>query len=178
MLSQVELTLIMPNGPPARLAASVDPLNLAMKEASINNVTRAAAFLGQLAHESADLKYMEEIADGSAYEGRKDLGNLQVGDGKRYKGRGPIQLTGRANYKAAGLALGLDLEAQPTLAADVKVGFRVSCWYWKTRDLNKLADAMDFQGITRRINGGLNGLDDRLKRYHRALEVLGVAAIF
>lgn len=164
----------MPRALPSRLEASTEALAAAMAEAEINTVTRAAAFLAQLAHESGELRYMEEIADGSAYEGRKDLGNTQVGDGKRYKGRGPIQLTGRSNYRIAGKALGVDLENNPAQAADISVGFRIAAWYWTSRNLNARADNMDFLGITRAINGGTNGLEDRLKYYHRALEVLGV----
>jgi len=107
-----------------------------------------------------------------AYEGRRDLGNTQPGDGKRYKGRGPIQLTGRNNYRAAGGALGLELEANPQRAADVDVGFRVAAWFWTSRGLNLLADVGDFREITRRINGGFNGLPQREAYSRRALEVL------
>src|SRR5215467_14480028 len=117
---------------------------------------------------------MEEIASGAAYEGRRDLGNTQPGDGKRYKGRGPIQLTGRANYRRAGKALGLDLEKDPAKAADPAVGFRVAGWFWKTHGLNELADKGDFREITRRINGGYNGLASRQAFYKKAKEVLGV----
>jgi putative chitinase len=144
-----------------------------MIEAEITTVTRAAAFLGQLAHESGELRYMEELADGTAYEGRKRLGNVHPGDGPRYKGRGPIQLTGRANYRAAGGAIGVDLEGAPTLVASPEVGFRVAGWYWTLHGLNGRADAFDFAGITKAINGGLTHHDRRLGYYRRALEVLG-----
>lgn len=172
-LDTTTLRLIMRNAPAARLVANAPHLEKAMSEAEINTVTRAAAFLAQLAHESGELRYMEEIADGSAYEGRKDLGNTQPGDGRRYKGRGPIQLTGRANYQAAGLALGLDLENSPELAASAEVGFRVAAWFWTSRKLNALADTCDFRGITKVINGGYNGLEQRQTYYLRALEALG-----
>src|SRR5207342_2210749 len=92
-------------------------LNAAMAEAKINTPARKAAFLAQLAHESGELRYMEEIADGSAYEGRRDLGNTHPGDGRRFKGRGPIQLTGRANYERFGELLGVDLVNDPDQAA-------------------------------------------------------------
>lgn len=150
-----------------RAQAFLEPLCSAMREADITTPARMAAFLAQLAHESAQLRHFEELADGSAYEGRRDLGNTRPGDGPRFKGRGPIQLTGRANYAAAGAALGVDLVRSPMLAAAPVVGFRVASWFWASRGLNALADRGDFRGITRRINGGLNGLADR-ERYHDA----------
>lgn len=101
----------------------------ALKEGQINTATRQAAFLVQLAHESGELVYMEEIASGEAYEERKDLGNTQPGDGKRFKGRGPIQFTGRSNNRMAGKALGLDLETHPESVATPEVGFRTSVWF-------------------------------------------------
>jgi hypothetical protein len=107
------------------------------------------------------------------YEGRRDLGNTQPGDGKRFKGRGPIQVTGRANYRKYGAKLSLNLEANPELAATPEVGFRIAGLYWADRGLNALADLRDFKTITRRINGGLNGFADRQRYYERALLVLG-----
>src|SRR5690242_10998310 len=151
----------------------LDHINAAMIEGEINTCLRQAAFLAQLAHESGQLVYMEEIASGAAYEGRKDLGNTQPGDGKRFKGRGPIQLTGRANYRAAGQALGIDLENNPTRAADPDVGFRTAAWYWNNRNLNSYADAGNFDAITYRVNGGYNGKASRDAYYARALQVLG-----
>lgn len=136
------------------------PLNDAMREGLITGARREM-FLAQLGHESAGLKYMEEIASGEAYEGRRDLGNLHIGDGKRFKGRGPIQLTGRANYRRFGKLLDLDLEGDPKVAAEPGVGFRVAVMYWTDHGLNALADANDYRQITRRINGGYNGWDDR-----------------
>jgi putative chitinase len=144
-----------------------------MNEAGITTPKRQAAFLAQVAHESGELRFFEEIASGAAYEGRRDLGNVRPGDGRRFKGRGPIQLTGRANYRAAGRALGIELENNPTRAADPDVGFRVAAWYWRTRGLNTLADQGDFRQITKRINGGFNGLADRQRYWARAKAVLG-----
>lgn len=129
---------------------------------------RLAHFLGQVGHESAGFRYMEEIASGAAYEGRRDLGNVKAGDGKRYKGRGPLQLTGRANYRMYGEALGLDLEGDPELASDPATGILIACHYWQTRKLNALADLDDTRGITKKVNGGFNGLDDRIMRTLRA----------
>lgn len=122
---------------------------------------RLSHFMAQAAHESGGFRYMEEIASGEAYEGRANLGNTQPGDGKRYKGRGPLQLTGRANYRTFGRAIGVDLERHPEIAAYPSMGLWIACQYWADRKLNALADADDVEAITRRVNGGLNGYADR-----------------
>ncbi len=168
-----QLQQVMPNLKEERARRFLAPLNAAMAEFGIDPPPRRAAFLAQLAHESGELRYREEIADGKAYEGRKDLGNTEAGDGPRYKGRGPIQLTGRANYQEAGRALGLDLELKPELAALPEAGCRIAGWFWKTRKLNDLADRHDFTAITRKINGGLNGQASREAYWKRAQEALG-----
>jgi predicted chitinase len=167
-----ELRQIMPNCPAAKRADYLPFIQQAMQEFDITSYLRQTAFLAQLAHESAELRYMEEIASGAAYEGRKDLGNTQPGDGKRFKGRGPIQLTGRANYTKYGQLLGLDLINDPTIAATKEVGFRIAGEFWKLNGLNELADQQQFKAITKRINGGYNGLDDRIKYYERAKKVM------
>ena len=122
---------------------------------------RAAHFVAQLAHESDRFRALEEYASGSAYEGRKDLGNTEPGDGVRYKGRGVIQLTGRANYRQAGRYLGLDLERQPDLAALPAVAYQTAAYYWLDRGINAKADRDDVRAVTKLINGGTNGLKDR-----------------
>ena len=127
----------------------------------LDSSLRFIHFLAQLAHESGNFRYMEEIASGAAYEGRKDLGNTQAGDGKRYKGRGPIQLTGRANYRRYGQQLGIDFENNPEIVAIPSVGLLVACKFWFDNGLNELADKDDVMAITKRINGGTNGLADR-----------------
>lgn len=127
----------------------------------MENEKRLAHFMAQLAHESGGFRYMEELASGQAYEGRDDLGNTEPGDGRRYKGRGPIQLTGRANYRTFGRAIGIDLERHPELAAIPSIGLHTALEYWRSRGLNDLADQDDIRAITKRINGGLNGFDDR-----------------
>jgi predicted chitinase len=172
MVTDDELRQVMPNLPAAKRAAYLPFIQQAMAEFGITSYWRETAFLAQLAHESAELRYMEEIASGAAYEGRANLGNTQPGDGKRFKGRGPIQLTGRANYKRYGDLLGLDLVNNPTQAATPEVGFRIAGQFWKLNGLNELADNQDIRGITKRINGGYNGLDDRIKYYERAKKVL------
>jgi putative chitinase len=168
-----QLRAVMPQLSASKAAEYLPLLNGAMAEAGINTPRRQAAFLAQLAHESGQLRYFEEIASGAAYEGRRDLGNTQPGDGRRYKGRGPIQLTGRNNYRAAGQALGLELEGNPRQAAEPRVGFRTAGWFWNSRDLNRFADAGDFREITRRINGGFNGLAERERYYAEAKRALG-----
>jgi len=122
---------------------------------------RLAHFMAQLIHESGSFRYMEELASGAAYEGRADLGNTQPGDGVRYKGRGPIQITGRANYRTFGDKIGIAIEQNPPLAASPSIGLHLALEYWKQKGLNALSDQDDILGITRRINGGTNGLDDR-----------------
>jgi putative chitinase len=129
---------------------------------------RLAHFMGQCAHESGGFIYMEEIASGAAYEGRADLGNVQPGDGKRYKGRGPIQLTGRANYRSFGREVGIDFEAHPEAVAFPSIGLMAAVRYWNSRNLNAKADADDLLGITKAINGGTNGLYDRVARTAKA----------
>ncbi len=171
-LTREQLRGIMTRLSVARADECLPALDAAMREADITTPRRQAAFLAQLAHESGELRFFEELASGEAYEGRESLGNTQKGDGRRYKGRGPIQLTGRSNYRAAGRALGIDLEAEPTRAAELDVGFRVAGWFWTTRGLNALADAGDFRELTRRINGGHNGLEQREAYYRRALGIL------
>jgi putative chitinase len=173
-LTSEQLRAIMPNLSAARAAEFLPHLNAVMTEYEINTPQRRAAFLAQLAHESGELRFMEEIASGEAYEGRRDIGNTEPGDGVRYKGRGPIQLTGRGNYRRAGAALGLDLEGNPTLVATPEVGTRVAGWFWKTHGLNEVADSGDFRRVTRIINGGYRGLEQRIRYHERAKTVLGV----
>lgn len=155
--------------PPARAVELAIGANVALPRAGILETSlRLAHFLAQLAHESGGFRYMEEIASGSAYEGRGDLGNTYPGDGKRFKGRGPIQCTGRANYRRFGIILGIDIETHPDIAAVPSIGMQLACAYWTDRNLNAKADADDLIGITRAINGGTNGLDDRRQRLGQA----------
>lgn len=153
-------------------------LNAALA-ANVTTVERAAMWAAQLGHESVGLRYMEEIADGSAYNGRQDLGNFYPGDGPRFKGRGPIQLTGRNNYRAftrwargAGHST-IDFEAEPWRLSEPHWGFLAATYYWTVArpDINALADRRDIETVTRRINGGTNGLADRRARYDRALAI-------
>lgn len=153
-------------------------LTEAMREFDITTELRAAAFLAQCAHETDRFKTLNEYASGAAYEGRHDLGNTRPGDGKRYKGRGAIQLTGRANYREVGRALGLPLEDQPGIAALPEHAFRIAGYYWRTHGLNELADRRQYRAISGVINAGsanapkINGLADRVALYDRALRAL------
>src|SRR3954469_22541831 len=172
-ITLTRLRAVMPTLPVAKGVPYLPFLDAGMHEGHITSPLRAAAFLAQLAHESVELRFFEEIASGAAYEGRRDLGNTHPGDGRRFKGRGPIQLIGRANYAAASAALGVDLVANPKLAARPEFGFRTAQWFWTTRSLNALGAARRFDDITRRVNGGLNGKRSRDAYYLRAKQVLG-----
>lgn len=151
-------------------------IEAAMAEFEINTPQRQAAFLAQVGHESGGLHWLTEIWGPTIaqthYEGRTDLGNTEEGDGYRFKGRGLIQTTGRANYTATGDALEVDLLADPTLLAQPGLAARSAAWFWKSHGLNELADTGDFTRITLRINGGTNGMADRLALYAAAQEVL------
>jgi predicted chitinase len=174
-LSAAQLRAIMPKLESGRADNVLKPLADAMKEFEINTPKRRAAFLAQVAFECHELRHLEEqFANLDSYENRPDLGNTKAGDGKTFKGRGPLMLTGKANYKAAGKALKLDLEANPELVLKPEVGCRVAAWYWKDRGLNELADKGDFRGITQKIHGDFTGLDARQKFYSQAKAVLGV----
>jgi len=155
-----------------RAALYLAPLNNAMQEFGIDTPVRQASFLAQVGHESGQLRYVRELASGAAYEGRTDLGNVIAGDGMRFKGRGLLQVTGRANYAACGVALGINLLAAPQLLEQPGAACRSAAWFWYSRGLNRLADAGDQERVTRRINGGLNGLADRLALFQVAHKVL------
>lgn len=127
----------------------------------ISTRLRIAHFLGQTCHESAGFRTTEEFASGENYEGRADLGNNRPGDGVRYKGRGLLQLTGRANYRTFGELLGVDLENKPERAAEPVLSLKIACEFWKKKHLNQFCDADDIVELTRRINGGKNGLPER-----------------
>ncbi len=184
MLTDAQLKTIMPNLAEAKRALYLPPLNQAMQANGIDTPLRTAAFIAQLAHESGEFRWMEEIwgpTDAQRrYEPPSDLagrlGNTQAGDGKRFKGRGPIQITGRGNYKKYGDLLGIDLCADPARAATPEVAFATAGLYWQSNGLNELADTRDFVTITKRINGGTNGLADRQMYYARALALLVTAA--
>lgn len=146
----------------------------AMDRYSIKSMPQKSAFLAQIAHESGSLKYVKEIADGAAYEGRLDLGNTQPGDGPRYKGRGLIQITGRSNYGLYGPLLGLDLLKEPERLEEPHWACFSAACFWQRNGLNELASGDKFGAITKKINGGYNGLDDRIAHWLRARKALGI----
>lgn len=160
----------------AKVDVFLAPLNAAMAEFDIITLARQASFIAQVGHESGQLRYVREIANGSAYEGRKDLGNTQPGDGVRFRGRALLQITGRINYKKCGEALGVDLIKTPELLEGTVLACRASAWWWKSHGLNELSDIGDQVKICKRVNGGTNGLTDRLALFKKASEVLGILA--
>ena len=142
----------------------------------INSSDRMAAFLAQVGHESGGFHWLTELwgptSAQSGYEGRADLGNTQPGDGFKYRGRGLIQITGRANYQAVSDALATDFIGDPDQLAEPEYAVRSAMWFWQSHGLNELADAGNFDRITRIINGGENGQAERLALYEAAKEVL------
>lgn len=159
-----DLRSLCPKAPAATLSA-LSAASDVLDDYDINTPLRKCHFWAQAAHESGGLKFMHEIwgpTDAQKrYEGRKDLGNTQAGDGRKFCGRGLFQLTGRANYASMSKKLGIDLVKEPEQAADPSVALRIACEYWSSRKLNGLADADDIVGITKKINGGTNGLQSR-----------------
>ncbi|MCF5708690.1 glycoside hydrolase family 19 protein, partial [Pseudomonas syringae] len=158
----------------------VPALNTAMGKYQIITRERIAAFIAQVGHESGQLRYVRELG-GSEYLSKYDTGKLAErlgntpeadGDGQFYRGRGLIQITGRANYAECGEALALDLISHPELLEQPEHAAMSAAWYWSSRGLNSLADKGEFLLITKRINGGTNGLADRQALHKRALELL------
>ncbi len=179
MITDDQIRAMFPNAG-IRLEPHLAYIGPALQAGDITTPQRIAAFLAQLAHESAEYRYMEEIADGSEYEGRADLGNVEPGDGVKFKGHGPIQITGRDAHRACGQALGIDLIDNPLLLTLPKYGTASAVWFWtkaKDCDLSLFADHDWFRLITRWVNGGYNGLVDRVAYWNRNRTILGLAPI-
>jgi len=167
---------------PERAARWLPHIERACQLYDINTPKRLAAFLAQIGHESGRLRYVREIwgptPAQSRYEGRAYLGNRQPGDGKRYMGRGLIQITGRNNYRAVTVGMRLvrrdapDFERSPEQLEQPEWAALSAAWFWHSRNLSALADAGKFELITRRINGGLNGQDERVALYGAALDAM------
>jgi putative chitinase len=184
--SEQQLLKIYPN---ARSQAGVfiSVLNSAMARHNINTPRRIAAFLAQVGHESGQLQYVRELG-GDQYLSKYDTGALAArlgntpepdGDGQKYRGRGLIQITGRHNYRQCSLALFGDerLLALPESLEEPQWAAESAAWFWERNGLNELADRDQFNSITRRINGGLNGLEERLQLWARARAVLGQPSV-
>lgn len=139
-----------------------------------------AAFMAQIAHESAEMTASTERGKASyfdRYDGRKDLGNVRPGDGRRFRGRGWIQLTGRYNYRKAGEALGIDLENNPEMAADPDTANQVALWYFDTRVMNRVSDPRNIKAVTKAVNGGYNGLGDRTQYFNKYAQALNTSGV-
>ena len=163
----------MPNAG-SRANDFAEPLEECFAQFDICSLMRNAAFLAQVCEESGSLRFTKELADGTAYEGRADLGNTELGDGQRFKGRWLLQITGRTNYRACCSALGLDLLSHPELLEEPEGAAKSAGWYWSSRQLNRFADRDQFGALTKAINGGFNGLDDRIGHWLRIRKVLGL----
>ena len=168
----------------SRAAVFVGPLDTACARYAIDRPTRMAMFLSQVGHETASLQYVREVwgpTDAQLrYEGRADLGNTETGDGFRFRGRGLIQTTGRANYRHLRDRLRKggyrcpDFEQEPERLEEPQWAALSACDYWDMRRCNEAADAGNFELVTRLVNGGTNGIEDRINRWERAKRVLGV----
>lgn len=160
----------------------VAELNKTLQKYRINTPLRMAHFLAQVFHESGCLRYSEELASGEAYEGRKDLGNVLPGDGKLFKGRGLLQITGRLVYINYGASIGENIAETPEVVAEPHYACDSAGWYWseykKNKEglsLNNFADEDLFLKITYMINGGFNGLQDRMKLLKKAYSLFNIS---
>lgn len=142
-------------------------VDAAIARANITDPIERAQLLAQIGHESGGFTYLEEIASGKAYEGRKDLGNVIAGDGVRYKGRGFIMLTGRSNYEYFGRILKVDLVKYPHLASDPILAADIAILFWNNRVAPRISRFTDTRAVTKIINGGYNGLKDRMNRFYK-----------
>jgi len=187
------LRFIMPHA--RQIAQFIPPLNAAVTQFNITPPLRLAMWLANLAHESGEFFYMEEIADGAAYDTRADLGNTKpeaikaahahgTTTGRFYKGHGPIQITGYDNHKACGEYLGLDLVNNPRLLCQPDYGCAAAGWFWWTNNLSYYADREDFDGVCDVINrgrkteryGDANHFAKRLAYYERARQIYGTSS--
>lgn len=172
MITIDQLLAIYKECPRERAEKFLPYLDGTMCHFNIVTPQRIRMFLAQVGHESGQLRYVRELASGEAYEGRRDLGNTQKGDGVKYKGRGLIQITGKTNYILCGMDLNLPLLEQPELLELPEHAAMSAGWFWDENELNHFCDLGLFETLTKKINGGLNGYADRYKLYQRALEVI------
>lgn len=170
---------------PKNVDVFVPYLNQYMKKYGITSKEAIAAFIAQLAQESGQFKHVREIASGKAYEGRVDLGNTEKGDGVRFKGRGLIQTTGRANYKTTSLNLFGDVRLlnTPELLEVPEYAVMSACYYWFSKGLTSIAESNKtylwrnqrttaFEWITIKINGGLTHISERKQFWERAKQII------
>lgn len=167
LITEEQLKKIYKNCKPEKVKFYTEAFNKVWPEFGITTPERIAAFLGQVGVESGELKYDKELPSkwnkkdpkdtnepvGTLYEGRKNLGNTQAGDGPKFIGRGVLQLTGRANYADYGKKLGIDLVGNPELAATPEVSVKIACQYFKDRNLLEAADKWDLATVTKKVNG-------------------------
>lgn len=168
-ITKAQLLRAEPNLYKPRLEEFVESFNTYADTFGINTPLRAIHYLAQVFHESAALRYTEEIASGKAYEGRKDLGNIYKGDGVRFKGRGYIQVTGRKNYQEyadSDFCVG-DLMKHPEWLSKSPGNQKASMFFWWKNKLNAVADKDDVKAVTKKVNGGYNGLANRMFYYRR-----------
>lgn len=175
-ITSEQLAYVMRGARQTDIDTFTGPLNNVMEKYEINTPLRISHFLAQVGHESGSLRYKEEIASGAAYEGRLDLGNTQPGDGRRFKGGGLIQLTGRHNHTQYANFVGdPDLIIHPErIGREPLHSAGAAGWYWMTRKINPLADQDNLVAVTKKVNGGTNGLEDRRSFLARAKKVLGL----
>lgn len=180
MITESQLLKIAPGAKMLLVPDIVKWINFYADRFGVNTPARMNAFIAQAAHETDGFKTLEEYASGSAYEGRKDLGNTKPGDGVRFKGRGIFQTTGRANYQQASQKIFKDdrLLSNPELLKVPHYAVLSAFIFWDTRKLNSLADLGDFRAITKKINGGYNGLQSRVNFWERAKQVILETPIF
>jgi len=172
-ITEAQIRRIMPKAKDENVKAFVESFNKYSEQFGITTKIRAVHYIAQVAHETAELRYQEEIASGLQYEGRKDLGNIYPGDGQRFKGRGYLQTTGRANYQAyadSGFCNG-DLMSHPEWLAKQPGCQKASMFFWLKNNLNKYADQDDVRTVSKRINGGWNGLAQRMYYWRVAKRV-------
>lgn len=165
-VSEEKLRRLVPTGRSAIIAGIAAGFDWQAPGYGVTTRLRICHFLAQAAHETDKFRTLEEYGSAAyfaRYEGRRDLGNTQPGDGARFHGRGVFQLTGRSNYRRYGAVLGLDLEANPELAKDPAISLAIAFAYWRERGINAAADADDVVRVTKAINGGRNGLAERTR---------------
>lgn len=176
-LTAEQIQRIAPRTRSADIALYIGWINMTMERYEITTPLLQAHFLAQVAHESLCFFYNTEVASGEDYNARFDLGNLRPHDGTTFKGRGLIQLTGRENYSLYGAYVGEDFTANPERLATPRFAADAAGWFWRfaKSDLNVLATRADeatVRAVTRVINGGYNGIDDRLKYFKNAIRIL------